>query len=62
MPARRGAWAIYDVFTTAGGGQLFIGVTSDQQWVRFIEAFGLPELAADPRLATNVSGWRSAPG
>ena len=54
MPARRGAWAIYEVFDTAGDGQLFIGVTSDQQWTRFVEAFGLQELAADPRLATNV--------
>jgi crotonobetainyl-CoA:carnitine CoA-transferase CaiB-like acyl-CoA transferase len=54
MPARRGAWAIYEVFETAGGGQLFIGVTSDQQWSRFVEEFGLQELAADPRLATNV--------
>ena len=54
MPARRGAWAIYEVFRTAGGGQLFIGVTSDQQWTRFVEEFGLQELAADPRLATNV--------
>src|SRR6516164_3644779 len=52
MPARRGAWAIYEVFKTAGGGQLFIGVTSDQQWTRFVEEFGLQELAADPRLAT----------
>jgi crotonobetainyl-CoA:carnitine CoA-transferase CaiB-like acyl-CoA transferase len=55
MPARRGAWAIYDVFRTAGGGQLFIGVTSDQQWTRFVEEFGLQQLAADPRLATNVT-------
>jgi crotonobetainyl-CoA:carnitine CoA-transferase CaiB-like acyl-CoA transferase len=55
MPARRGAWAIYEVFKTAGDGQLFIGVTSDQQWVRFVEQFGLQELAADPRLATNFT-------
>jgi crotonobetainyl-CoA:carnitine CoA-transferase CaiB-like acyl-CoA transferase len=54
MPARRGAWAIYEVFKTAGGGQLFIGVTSDQQWSRFVEEFSLRELAADPRLATNL--------
>jgi len=54
MPARRGAWAIYEVFPTAGDGELFIGVTSDQQWARFIEEFGLQHLAADPRLATNV--------
>ncbi|MGD0430656.1 MAG: CaiB/BaiF CoA-transferase family protein [Acetobacteraceae bacterium] len=55
MPARRGAWAIYEVFNTANDGQLFIGVTSDQQWTRFVEEFGLQELAADPRLATNVT-------
>ena len=55
MPARRGAWAVYDVFDTAGSGQLFIGVTSDQQWTRFVEEFGLQDLAADPRMATNVT-------
>jgi crotonobetainyl-CoA:carnitine CoA-transferase CaiB-like acyl-CoA transferase len=55
MPARRGAWAVYDVFNTAGDGQLFIGVTSDQQWNRFVEEFGLQALASDPRLATNVT-------
>src|SRR4051794_16557227 len=54
MSIRRGAWAIYEVFDTADGGQLFIGVTSDRQWARFVEEFGLQELAADPRLATNV--------
>lgn len=54
MPARKGAWAIYEVFPCANGGQLFIGVTSDQQWTRFVEEFGLQELAKDPRLATNV--------
>lgn len=54
MPARRGAWGIYDAFATAGDGQLFVGVTSDQQWVRFTEAFGLTEMAADARLATNA--------
>ncbi len=53
MPARQGAWAIYQVFDTSGGGQLFIGVTSDQQWERFVAEFGLEDLAADPRLATN---------
>ncbi len=53
MPARRGAWAIYEVFKVADG-ELFIGVTSDQQWARFVEEFGLQAVAADPRLATNV--------
>ena len=53
MPARRGAWAIYEVFACQGG-DLFIGVTSDQQWTRFTEEFELQALAADPRLATNL--------
>jgi crotonobetainyl-CoA:carnitine CoA-transferase CaiB-like acyl-CoA transferase len=43
------------VFKTADQGQLFIGVTSDQQWTRFVEEFSLQELAADPRLATNFT-------
>jgi crotonobetainyl-CoA:carnitine CoA-transferase CaiB-like acyl-CoA transferase len=55
MPARQGAWAIYDVFDTADKDQLFIGVTSDKQWARFAEAFALSALVADPRLGTNQS-------
>jgi crotonobetainyl-CoA:carnitine CoA-transferase CaiB-like acyl-CoA transferase len=57
MPARRGAWGIYDVFDTEDG-QLFIGVTSDQQWARFTAEFGLAALAADPRLTTNADRTR----
>lgn len=53
MPARQGAWAVYQVFDTADASQLFIGITSDQQWLRFVEEFALSELAADPRLKTN---------
>jgi crotonobetainyl-CoA:carnitine CoA-transferase CaiB-like acyl-CoA transferase len=53
MPARHGAWAIYEIFP-CDGGELFIGVTSDQQWARFVDEFGLQALAADPRLANNV--------
>jgi crotonobetainyl-CoA:carnitine CoA-transferase CaiB-like acyl-CoA transferase len=58
MPARQGAWAIYDVFDTADKDQLFIGVTSDQQWVRFTAEFALAALAADPRLVSNESRTR----
>jgi crotonobetainyl-CoA:carnitine CoA-transferase CaiB-like acyl-CoA transferase len=53
MPARHGAWPIYQVFHTREGAQLFIGVTSDQQWRRFVIEFGLDALGADPRLETN---------
>ena len=61
MPARRGAWAIYEVFDTRDEQQLFIGVTSDQQWQRFVEEFELETLAQDPRLATNESRCAERP-
>jgi crotonobetainyl-CoA:carnitine CoA-transferase CaiB-like acyl-CoA transferase len=53
MSARLGAWAIYQTFQTADRDQLFLGITSDQQWQRFCAVFERPELLADPRLATN---------
>lgn len=61
MPARRGAWGIYDVFRTKGEGELFIGVTSDQQWARFCDEFGLVALQTDERLATNALRARARP-
>lgn len=61
MPARRGAWAIYEVFQGSDGGELFIGVTSDQQWERFTAELGFADLAADPRLATNRSRSEQRP-
>lgn len=54
MPARRGTWGIYDVFDSADGVQVFVGVTSDAHWRRFTAAFALPDLAADARLADNA--------
>jgi crotonobetainyl-CoA:carnitine CoA-transferase CaiB-like acyl-CoA transferase len=54
MPARTAAWAIYDVFDTADGRQIFVAVVSDRQWPSFCEAFRLPDLLADPSLATNA--------
>ncbi|TSA16568.1 MAG: CoA transferase [Betaproteobacteria bacterium] len=53
MPSRLSAWAIYDVFDTADGSQLFVGVVSDTQWKAFCERFDMAELAADATLATN---------
>jgi crotonobetainyl-CoA:carnitine CoA-transferase CaiB-like acyl-CoA transferase len=53
MPNRISAWGIYDVFDTADGGQVFIGVVTDTQWALFCERFGLAGLKADPSLATN---------
>jgi len=53
MTARRGAWGIYDVFASSNGEQLFVGVTSDAQWLRFCEVFEFHDYAQDERLITN---------
>jgi crotonobetainyl-CoA:carnitine CoA-transferase CaiB-like acyl-CoA transferase len=52
MSVRRPAWPVYDIFDTADGGQVFVGVVTDTQWPAFCKAFGLEELAEDPTLAT----------
>lgn len=53
MPARVSAWAIYDVFDTADGEKVFIGVVSDAQWLTFCEAFQFEQLLADSSLREN---------
>jgi crotonobetainyl-CoA:carnitine CoA-transferase CaiB-like acyl-CoA transferase len=52
MSVRTPAWPVYDIFDTADGGQVFVGVVTDTQWPAFCGAFGLEDLAADPALAT----------
>ena len=55
-PARRGNAhpniVPYQSFATADG-EIAIAVGSERQWPRLCAALGLPELAADPRFATN---------
>jgi crotonobetainyl-CoA:carnitine CoA-transferase CaiB-like acyl-CoA transferase len=53
MTARKGAWGIYDVFKSQNNEPLFIGVTSDSQWLRFCDVFNMQTLKDDERLATN---------
>jgi len=53
MPERISAWGIYDVFDTADGPQIFVGVVTDTHWRSFCEAFRRPDLFADASLATN---------
>jgi crotonobetainyl-CoA:carnitine CoA-transferase CaiB-like acyl-CoA transferase len=53
MPARDNPWAIYDVFTVKDGEQIFLAAVSDAQWRSFCDVMGLPDLKADPALATN---------
>jgi len=52
MSTRLPAWPVYDVFETADGGQVFVGVVTDTSWPPFCAAFGLEDLATDPTLAT----------
>jgi crotonobetainyl-CoA:carnitine CoA-transferase CaiB-like acyl-CoA transferase len=54
MPSRVSAWSVYDVFTLAGGEQLFIGAVSDKQFVTLCEVLQCPELAAEPQFANNA--------
>ncbi|HEY7242024.1 MAG TPA: CaiB/BaiF CoA-transferase family protein, partial [Burkholderiales bacterium] len=53
MSVKRPAWGVYDIFDTAGGGRLFIGVVTDTQWEAFCRDFGLADLLQDSRLKTN---------
>ena len=42
----------YETFATSDG-EIAVAVGSERQWPRFCAAIGAPELAADPRFATN---------
>ena len=53
MSVKRPAWGVYDIFDTADGGRLFVGVVTDTQWDVFCREFGAEALKSDPRLKTN---------
>ncbi len=53
MSARVSPWSIYQLFHTGDNQQIFIGVTSDQQWQRFCKHFERQDLLDDESLATN---------
>lgn len=53
MPVRISAWAIYDVFETQDGEQVFVGIVSDGLWQKFCEAFDQQAWGADESLKTN---------
>jgi crotonobetainyl-CoA:carnitine CoA-transferase CaiB-like acyl-CoA transferase len=62
MSVKRPAWGVYDIFETAGGGRLFVGIVTDTQWQIFCREFGQAALAADDRLTSNAQrvkerGW-----
>jgi crotonobetainyl-CoA:carnitine CoA-transferase CaiB-like acyl-CoA transferase len=54
MPERDHAWPIYDIFDTAGGERIFIGVVTEGHWHSFCREFGLNEFADDPTLCNTT--------
>ena len=54
MPEREHAWPIYDIFETAGGERMFIGVVTEGHWQSFCRAFGLEEFLDDPTLRSTT--------
>jgi crotonobetainyl-CoA:carnitine CoA-transferase CaiB-like acyl-CoA transferase len=54
MPEREHAWPIYDIFETAAGNRIFIGVVTEGHWQSFCREFGLMELLEDPSLRTTT--------
>src|SRR5258706_330453 len=61
MPSRVSAWSVYDVFTLAGGEQLFIGAVSDRQFAILCGVLERPDLIDDPDYATNATRVAARP-
>ena len=53
MSVRVAAWAVYDIFDTKDGEQIFIGVVSDTQWKLFCESFDLDDYANNESMDLN---------
>jgi crotonobetainyl-CoA:carnitine CoA-transferase CaiB-like acyl-CoA transferase len=54
MPEREHAWPIYDIFETANGERIFIGVVTEGHWQSFCKEFDLAELLNDPALRSTT--------
>jgi crotonobetainyl-CoA:carnitine CoA-transferase CaiB-like acyl-CoA transferase len=54
MPEREHAWPIYDIFETAGGERIFIGVVTEGHWQSFCREFCLSEFLDNPMLRTTT--------
>jgi crotonobetainyl-CoA:carnitine CoA-transferase CaiB-like acyl-CoA transferase len=52
MSAGKRAWGIYDIFESADGVKVFVGVVTERQWAIFTRILEEPELM-DPAYATN---------
>ena len=50
MPERIHAWPVYDIFDTADGQRIFVGVVTQGHWDAFCETFGLDDFIDHPEL------------
>ena len=53
MPAREGAWGIYETFKASDGEMIFVGLTSDNHWRRFCQHFDHTDMLENPKYANN---------
>lgn len=53
MSVRRSAWSVYDIFHSAEGERVFVGVVSDTLWKTFCSEFKLSSFENDETLSTN---------
>ncbi|PWW00295.1 crotonobetainyl-CoA:carnitine CoA-transferase CaiB-like acyl-CoA transferase [Hoeflea marina] len=54
MPEREFSWAIYDIFETRDGRQIFLGAVTEGQWITLCNLLGLGDLLAHPALQTRM--------
>jgi crotonobetainyl-CoA:carnitine CoA-transferase CaiB-like acyl-CoA transferase len=54
MPEREHAWPIYDIFDTADGKRIFVGVVTEGHWQSFCKEFGMQEFLDDPSLRSTT--------
>lgn len=48
-------WPVYDLFNTKDGEQIFLGLVTEGQWVKFCQEFELQDFLDDPGLQDNAS-------
>jgi crotonobetainyl-CoA:carnitine CoA-transferase CaiB-like acyl-CoA transferase len=61
MSIRNSAWGVYDIFESAEGKPIFIGIVTDTQWKRFCAVFDRPDLLDEPDFASNTSRVAARP-
>ncbi|UWR10329.1 CaiB/BaiF CoA transferase family protein [Sulfitobacter mediterraneus] len=53
MPERVSAWAVYQIFECSDGRPLFVGITTDNHWVRFCQTIGWTDFLENDALKSN---------